>query len=111
MAKVNPCFGGMQVQAYGFAENLHPPSSDSIFHKKPARPNTTFWSHQNNNDRPDGKTHNVERRITLNDNALKKKNDDSNFENVGNEKQNSLTPGIRIGLDENFWLARNGKKE
>ncbi len=44
----------------------------------------------------------MERRITLNDNALKKKNDDSNFENVGNEKQNSLTSGIRIGLDENF---------
>ena len=35
-AKVNPCFSGMQVQASGFAENLHPPSSDSISHKKPA---------------------------------------------------------------------------
>jgi hypothetical protein len=38
MAKVNPCFEGMQVQASGFAENLHPPSSDSIFCKKPAYP-------------------------------------------------------------------------
>ncbi len=34
-AKVNPCFTGMQVQASGFAENLHPPSSDSISRKKP----------------------------------------------------------------------------
>ncbi|MCG6190194.1 hypothetical protein [Maribellus maritimus] len=59
MAKVNPCFVGMQVQASGFAENLHPPSSDSISRKKPAFPNTTFFSHQNNNDRPDGKTHNI----------------------------------------------------
>ncbi|HBL77032.1 MAG: hypothetical protein A2W90_19325 [Bacteroidetes bacterium GWF2_42_66] len=59
MAKVNPCFEGVQVQASGFAENLHPPSSNSIFCKKPALPNTTFLSHQNNNDRPDGKTHNV----------------------------------------------------
>ncbi len=59
VAKVNPCFEGVQVQASGFAENLHPPSSDSIFRKKPALPNTTFLSHQNNNDRPDGKTHNI----------------------------------------------------
>jgi hypothetical protein len=59
MAKVNPCFSGMQVQASGFAGNLHPPSSDSISRKKPAFPNTTFFSHQNNNDRPDGKTHNI----------------------------------------------------
>jgi len=58
-AKVNPCFMGMQVQASGFAENLRPPSSDSISRKKPAYPNTTFLSHQNNNDRPDGKTHNI----------------------------------------------------
>ena len=59
MAKVNPCFKGMQVQASGFAENLHPSSSGSISRKKPAHPNTTFFSHQNNNDRPDGKTHNI----------------------------------------------------
>lgn len=59
MAKVNPCFTGMQVQASGFARNLHLPSSDSISRKKPAQPNTTFLSHQNNNDRSDGKTHNI----------------------------------------------------
>jgi hypothetical protein len=50
---------GMQVQASGFAENLQPPSSDSISCKKPAYPNTTFLCHQNNNDRHDGKTHNI----------------------------------------------------
>ncbi len=38
----------------------------------------------------------MERRITLNENALKMKNGINNFENVGNEKQNSLTSGIRI---------------
>jgi len=59
VTKVNSCFEGEQVQASGFAENLHPPSSDSIFCKKPAHPNTTFFSHQNNNDRADGKTHNI----------------------------------------------------
>jgi hypothetical protein len=26
VAKVNPCFMGVQVHASGFAENLHPPS-------------------------------------------------------------------------------------
>lgn len=25
VAKINPCFMGVQVQAFGFAENLHPP--------------------------------------------------------------------------------------
>lgn len=59
MAKVISCFKGVQVQASGFVENLHPPSSDSIFHKKPAPQNTSFLRHQNNNDRPDGKTHNL----------------------------------------------------
>ncbi len=59
VAKVNPCFEGVQVQASGFAENLHPLQlAGSIFFKKPAHPNTPFLSHQNNNDRPDGKTHN-----------------------------------------------------
>lgn len=78
--KDNPCFEVMQVQASGFAENLH-------------TQNTTFFSHQNNNDRADGKTHNI---ITLNDNAMKKKNDNNYFENDRNEKQNSLASGIRI---------------
>ena len=86
----------MQVQASGFAENLHPPSSGSISHKKPAYPNTTFLSHQNNNDRPDGKTHN------LNDNRMKKKNENNSFENVSNEKQNSLSSGIRIDMEGIF---------
>jgi hypothetical protein len=58
-AKVNSCFKEMQVQASGFVKNLHPPASDSIFYKKPAFSNTTFLCHQNNNDRPDGKTHNI----------------------------------------------------
>ncbi|MDD2244736.1 MAG: hypothetical protein PHR13_09025 [Dysgonamonadaceae bacterium] len=58
-AKVNPCLKGKQVQASGFAGNLHPPTSDSISRKKPAYPNTTFLSYQNNNDRSDGKTHNI----------------------------------------------------
>jgi len=50
---------GEQVQAYGFAKNLHPPASDSISRKKLARPGTlTFLRHQNNNGRHDGKTHN-----------------------------------------------------
>jgi hypothetical protein len=58
VAKVIPCFEGVQVQASGFAENLQSPSSNCIFCKKHAHPNTPFLRHQNNNDRPDGKTHN-----------------------------------------------------
>lgn len=58
-AKVNSCFKEVQVQASGFVKNLHLPVSDSIFHKKPAFSNTTFLCHQNNNDRPDRKTHNI----------------------------------------------------
>jgi len=38
----------------------------------------------------------MERRITLNDNTMKKKNDNNYFENDSNEKQNSLASGIRI---------------
>lgn len=48
----------------------------------------------------------MERRITLNYNALKKKNGNSNFENVSNEKQNSLASGIRIGLNGNFPVVK-----
>jgi len=44
----------------------------------------------------------MERRITLNDNALKKKSNINNCENDSNEKQNSLTSGIRIGFGEKF---------
>lgn len=90
----------MQVQASGFAENLHPPTSDSIFRKKPAHPNTTFLCHQNNNDRPDGKTHNL--KII----DMKRKNVINDFKNVSNEKQNSLASGIRIGLGGNFPVLK-----
>jgi len=68
MAKVNPCFEGIQVQACGFAENLHPPSSDSIFCKKTCIPKTLpFKATKTTTTEP------MERRITLNDNSLKKK--------------------------------------
>ena len=46
------------------------------------------------------------RRITLNDNTMKKKNGNYNFENESNEKQNSLTSGIRIGLRGNFPIVK-----
>lgn len=42
----------------------------------------------------------MERRITLNDKTMKKKNGNNNFENMSNEKQNSLTSGIRIGVGD-----------
>jgi hypothetical protein len=48
----------------------------------------------------------MERRITLNDKTMKKKNGNNNFENVSNEKQNSLTSEIRIGLDGNFPVVK-----
>jgi hypothetical protein len=48
----------------------------------------------------------MERRITLNDKTMKKKNEINNSENVSNEKQNSLTSGIRIGLNGNFPVVR-----
>ncbi len=41
----------------------------------------------------------MERRITLNDNTVKRKIEIIVFENVSNEKQNSPTSGIRI-----FWM-------
>ncbi len=41
----------------------------------------------------------MERRIILNNNTLKKKNGNNSFENVRNEKQNSLASRIRIGMD------------
>ena len=40
----------------------------------------------------------MERRITLNNSSMKKKNESNRFKNVGNEKQNSLSSGIRIGM-------------
>ena len=41
----------------------------------------------------------MERRITLNNNTMEKKNEINGFEKSTNEKQNSLPSGIRIGLD------------
>jgi hypothetical protein len=37
---------------------------------------------------------------------MKKKNGNNNFKNDSNEKQNSLTSGIRIGLRENFLFVK-----
>ena len=48
----------------------------------------------------------MERRITLNDNTMEKKNENNSFENVSNEKQNSLTSGIRISLGLNFPIIK-----
>ena len=48
----------------------------------------------------------MERRITLNDNTMKKKNVNNSIENVSNEKQNSLSSGIRIGLSGNFPIIK-----
>ena len=48
----------------------------------------------------------MERRITINDKTMKKKNGNNNFENVSNEKQNSLSSEIRIGLGGNFPVIR-----
>ncbi len=48
----------------------------------------------------------MERRITLNDNTMEKKNGNNSFENVSNEKQNSLSSGIRISLDVNFPIIK-----
>jgi len=48
----------------------------------------------------------MERRIILNDNSMKKENGNNSFENVSNEKQNSLSSEIRIGLGGSFPLIR-----
>ena len=48
----------------------------------------------------------MERRITLNDNTMKKKNGNNSFENGINEKQNSLSSGIRIDFDGNFSIIK-----
>lgn len=44
----------------------------------------------------------MERRMTLNENTMVKKIGNNTFEIVSNEKQNSLSSGIRISLDVNF---------
>lgn len=48
----------------------------------------------------------MERRIFLNDNTMKREFENNNFENVSNEKQNSLTSEIRIGWNGNFPLVK-----
>ena len=48
----------------------------------------------------------MEKRITLNDNTMKKKNENNSFENVSNEKQNSLSSGIRISFGGNFPIIK-----
>ena len=48
----------------------------------------------------------MEKRITLNNITMKKKNGNNSFENVSNEKQNSLTSGIRIGFGGNFPIIK-----
>ncbi len=48
----------------------------------------------------------MERRITLNDNTMEKKNENNSFENVSNEKQNSPTSGIRINFGGNFPIIK-----
>jgi hypothetical protein len=102
VAKVNPCFMGVQVHASGFAENLQPPASWRIvFSAKNLHTQTLpFWAIKTTTTDP------MERRITLNDKTIKKKNGINNFENVSNEKQNSLTSGIRIGLNGNFPVVK-----
>jgi len=63
-------------------------------------PNTTFLRHQNNNDRPDGKTHNL--KII----DMKKKNVNNDFKSATNEKQNLLASGIRIGVKGNSPILK-----
>ena len=48
----------------------------------------------------------MEKRITLNDNTMEKKNGNNSFKIVSNEKQNSLSSGIRISLDVNFPIIK-----
>jgi hypothetical protein len=88
---------GIQVQASCFAKNLHPPLSDSIFRKKLACPRTLPFHATKTTT-----TDTMERRITLNNDTMKKKNENYGFENSVNEKQNSLSSRIRIGLGGNF---------
>ncbi len=48
----------------------------------------------------------MERRITLNNNTMEKKSANNSFENVSNEKQNSLSSGIRIGWSEKIPVIK-----
>ncbi len=48
----------------------------------------------------------MERRMTLNENTMEKKNGNNTFEIVSNEKQNSLTSGIRIDWSEKIPVIK-----
>lgn len=48
----------------------------------------------------------MERRITLNNDTMEKKNEINDFESSVNEKQNSLSYGIRIGLVGDYPAVR-----
>ena len=46
------------------------------------------------------------RRIILNNNTMNKNSVNNDFKNVSNDKQNSLSSGIRIGLGKNFPVLK-----
>ena len=48
----------------------------------------------------------MEGRIILKNNTMEKRNGYNDFKNVSNEKQNSLTSGIRIGFGRNFPVMK-----
>jgi hypothetical protein len=77
----------MQVQASGFAENLHPPLSDSIFCKKPAYTQTLPFSATKTTT-----TEPMERRINLKWISTKKKNEMNSSENQENENKTPSPP-------------------
>ena len=48
----------------------------------------------------------MERRITLNNKSMKKKNGNNSFEYMSNEKQNSLSSEIRISFGVSFPIIK-----
>jgi len=48
----------------------------------------------------------MERRIILNNNTMESNLVNNDFKNLGNEKQNSLASGIRIGFGSNFPIIK-----
>ncbi len=48
----------------------------------------------------------MEGRIIIKNNTVEKRNGYNDFKNVSNEKQNSLTSGIRIGFGRNFPVIK-----
>ena len=82
-------------------ENLHPPCVESYFPQKTCTPHTLpFYATKTTATDP------MERRIILKNNTMKKNFVNNGFKNVGNEKQNSLASGIRIGLGSNFPILK-----